>query len=66
MLVLVGAIRRVKPFVPASTLHTLYKAHVQPYFDYFSPMWEKGKGLKEKFKDSNAVLHESSLALAMK
>ena len=29
----IGAIRRVKPFVPADTLQTIYKALVQPYFD---------------------------------
>ena len=32
----IGAIRRVKPFVPADTLQTIYKALVQPYFDYCS------------------------------
>ena len=30
----IGAMRRVKPFVPMPTLKMLYNAIVQPYFDY--------------------------------
>ena len=32
----IGAITRVKPFVPADRLQTIYKALIQPYFDYCS------------------------------
>ena len=31
---------RIKPFVPDETLHTIYRALVQPYFDYCSPIWD--------------------------
>ena len=44
----IGALRRAKPFVPADTLQVLYKALVQPYFDYCSPQWGIcGKLLKD-------------------
>ncbi|EDO30211.1 predicted protein, partial [Nematostella vectensis] len=35
----IGAIRRLKPFVPRESIETMYKALVQPYFDYCSPLW---------------------------
>ena len=34
----IGAMRRIKPFVPPVTLQTIYKTLVQPYFDYCSPL----------------------------
>ena len=34
----IGAIRRAKPYVDTSTLQTIYKALVQPYFDYIAPL----------------------------
>ncbi len=34
----IGAMERIKPFVPMHTLESVYKSLVQPYFDYFSPM----------------------------
>jgi hypothetical protein len=33
----VGAMKRVKPFVPLSTTKMLYSAIIQPYFDYCAP-----------------------------
>jgi hypothetical protein len=36
----IGALRRIKPFVPQTSLVTLYKSLVQPYFDYCSPLWD--------------------------
>jgi hypothetical protein len=30
----IGALRRIKPFVPLRSLKLLYKALIQPYFDY--------------------------------
>ena len=42
----IGAMRRLKPFVPLSTLKMLYNAIIQPYFDYCSPLWDNcGIGL---------------------
>ena len=38
----IGLIRRIKPFVPLSTLKMLYNAIVLPYFDYCSHLWEVG------------------------
>ena len=47
----IGALRRIKPFVPQSSLVTLYKSLIQPYFDYCSPLWDTyDKILKDKLK----------------
>ena len=47
----IGAMRRLKPFVPLSTLKMLHNAIIQPYFDYCSPLWDNcGIGLKDKFQ----------------
>ena len=45
----IGAMRRIKPFVPVDTLGKVYKSLVQPYFEYCYPFWDNcGKLLKEK------------------
>ena len=47
----IGAVRRIKAFVPFSTLKTLCKATVQLYFDYCSPLWNNcGTGLKNRLQ----------------
>jgi hypothetical protein len=33
----IGAMKRIKPFVPMHTLESIYKRLVQPYTDYCSP-----------------------------
>ena len=43
--------RRIKPYVPPATLQTIYKARVQPYFDYCSPLSDNcGKTLQDKLQ----------------
>ena len=43
--------RRIKPFVPEGSLVTLYKALIQPYFDYCRPLWDTcDKTLKDKLQ----------------
>ena len=32
--------KRVRQFVPPSTLQTMYNSFIQPYFDYCSVVWE--------------------------
>jgi hypothetical protein len=45
----IGAMRRIKPYVPSATLQTVYKTLVQPYFDYCFPLWDNcGKVLQDK------------------
>ena len=45
----IGALRRIKPFVPLCTLVTLYRSLIEAYFDYCSPLWDTcGKQLKDK------------------
>jgi hypothetical protein len=52
----IGAMKRIKPFVPPATLQTIYKALVQPYFDYCSPLWDTcGKTLQDKLQKSRAA-----------
>ena len=47
----IGAIKRIKPFVPMHTLESVYKSLVQPYFNYCSPLWDtSGKLLKDKLQ----------------
>ena len=47
----IGAMRRIKPFVPVDTLEKVYKSLVQPYFEYCSPPWDNyGKLLKDKLQ----------------
>ena len=47
----IGAMRRVKPFVPLSTTKMLYNAIIQPCFDYCSPLWDNcGIGLKDRLQ----------------
>ena len=47
----IGAIKRVKPYVDTSTLQIIYKALVQPHFDYCSTLWGNcGKSLQDKLQ----------------
>ena len=47
----IGAMRRIKPFVPVDTLEKVYKSLVQPYFEYCSPLWDNcGKLLKDQLQ----------------
>ena len=47
----IGAIKRIKPFLPVHTLESIYKSLVQPYFDYCSPLWDTcRKLLKDKLQ----------------
>ena len=36
----IGALKRVRQFVPPSTLQTMYNSFIQPYFDYCSVVWD--------------------------
>ena len=43
--------KRIKPYVPANTLQTIYRALIQPYFDYCTPLWGVcNKQLKDKLQ----------------
>ena len=47
----IGLTRRIKPFVPLSTLKMLYNAIVLPYFDYCTPLWDNcGNTLKNRLQ----------------
>ena len=34
----IGALRRIKPFVPVDTLEKVYKSLIKPYFEYCYPL----------------------------
>lgn len=47
----IGALKRIRPFVPSATLHLVFKALVQPHFDYCSVVWGNcGKTLSLKLQ----------------
>ena len=47
----IGALKRMKPFVPFDSLKATYSALVQPYFDYCSPLWDTcGKTLRNRLQ----------------
>ena len=55
----IGAIKRVKPFVPQSTLLDIYNSLAQPHFDYCSLVWGNcGKTLSNKLQNRKTMLHE--------
>ena len=35
----IGALKRCRPFVPQTTLQSIYNALIQPHFDYCSEVW---------------------------
>ena len=47
----IAAIKRVRQFVPPATLHLIYKALLQPHFDYCIVVWRsRGVKLAEKLQ----------------
>ena len=51
----IGAIKRVKPFVPQSTLLSIYNSLVQSHFDYCSLVWGNcGKTSSNKLQKLNS------------
>ena len=47
----IGAMKRIKPYVPHKTLQDVYKTLIQPHFDYCSPLWDNcGLGLQDKLQ----------------
>jgi len=45
----IGAIKRIRHFVPQATLHLIYQAIIQPHFDYCNVVWRNcGKTLQNK------------------
>ena len=48
----IAAIKRVRQFVPPATLHLIYKALIQPHFDYCNVVWGSC-GIKLAYKLKN-------------
>ena len=59
----VGILRRIKPYVPANILKSIYNALIQPYFDYCSPLWGVyNKTLRDSLQRCHGVSYESRSA----
>ena len=41
----IAMLRNIKPYVPQSTLQTMYKSFLLPYFNYCSTIWHDGNKL---------------------
>ena len=46
----IGALKRLRPFICEDTAILLYRALIEPYFDYCCPVWD---GLNNEFADKN-------------
>ena len=46
----IGAIKRAKPYVDINTLQIIYKALMQPHFNYYSTWGNCGKLLEDKLQ----------------
>ena len=45
----IGAMTRIKLFVPSNSIEKVYERPVEPYFDYWFPLWDNcEKLLKNK------------------
>ena len=60
----IAVMKRIKPFVPDDTLQTIYRAMIQPYFDYCSPLWGNCsaylKGKLQRFQNRAARIIASA------
>ena len=36
----IGALKKLKPFVPLNVARTVYSSVTQPHFDYCCPVWD--------------------------
>ena len=55
----IAAIKRVRQFVPPATLHLIYKALIQPHFDYCNVVWGNcGIKLADKLQKLKIVQRE--------
>ena len=36
----IGALKRVRPFIPTEVAIQIYNALILPHFDYYSPVWD--------------------------
>ena len=47
----IGAIKRIRPFIPPPTFHYLYNALIQSHFDYYNLVWGNcGKTLLDRLQ----------------
>ena len=47
----IGALKRIRHLIPASTLHLIYQALIKPHFDYCDIVWGNcGKTLRDKLQ----------------
>ena len=62
----IGALKRVRSFVPHETLRSIFMSLVQPHFDYCDPVWGCcGKTLASKLTNFKIALRVYSLTRTM-
>ena len=59
----IGALRRIRPLISQSTAVLLYKALIQPHFDYCSPVWD---GLSNQLSEKLQKLQNSAARVVLK
>ena len=64
----IGALKRVRPFIPTDVAVQIYNALILPHFDYCRPVWDGMSGcLSDKLQklQNRALDTSSNLLLAM-
>ena len=57
----IGVVKQIKKYVPINTRQMIYRALIQPYFDYCSPLWDVcNKQLKDKLQNRAARIIASA------
>ena len=55
----IGALKRVRPFIPTEVAIQIYNALILPHFDYYSPVWDCMSGyLSDNNKNYKTALLE--------
>ena len=59
----IGALKRLRPFICDETAILIYRALVEPYFDYCSPVWD---GLSNELADKLQKLRNRAISVFTK
>ena len=59
----IGALKRLRPFICEDTAIVLYRALIEPYFDYYCPVWD---GLSNELADKSQKLQNRAIRVITK
>ena len=57
----IGALKRLRPFICEETAILLYRALIEPYFDYCCPVWD---GLNNELADKLQKLQDRAIRVS--